>query len=141
MAGHGAAAPLRAEAGGPLRGSVEVLGDKSISHRALILGALAVGETRITGLLEGQDVLDTGELSIAQRMDIRMAATFAIHEAKAVADAVWEIAGANAIFQTGPFERRLRDIRTVMQQAQGRKAHLQDVGAYLLGLEPALMFA
>ena len=52
-----------------------------------------------------------------------------------------EIAGANAIFQTGPFERRLRDIRTVMQQAQGRKAHLQDVGAYLLGLEPALMFA
>ena len=86
-------------------------------------------------------MLDTGELSIAQRMDIRMAATFAIHEAKAVADAVWEIAGANAIFQTGPFERRLRDIRTVMQQAQGRKAHLQDVGAYLLGLEPALMFA
>jgi 3-phosphoshikimate 1-carboxyvinyltransferase len=36
-----------------------VPGDKSISHRALILGALAVGETRITGLLEGQDVLDT----------------------------------------------------------------------------------
>ncbi len=35
-------------------------GDKSISHRALILGALAIGETRITGLLEGQDVIDTG---------------------------------------------------------------------------------
>jgi 3-phosphoshikimate 1-carboxyvinyltransferase len=34
-------------------------GDKSISHRSLILGALSVGETRITGLLEGQDVLDT----------------------------------------------------------------------------------
>jgi 3-phosphoshikimate 1-carboxyvinyltransferase len=37
----------------------EVPGDKSVSHRALILGALSVGETRITGLLEGQDVLDT----------------------------------------------------------------------------------
>jgi 3-phosphoshikimate 1-carboxyvinyltransferase len=51
---------MRAEASGPLRGRVEVPGDKSISHRSLILGALAVGETRITGLLEGQDVLDTG---------------------------------------------------------------------------------
>src|SRR5262249_8113047 len=36
-------------------------GDKSISHRALILGALAVGETRISGLLEGEDVLNTGK--------------------------------------------------------------------------------
>jgi 3-phosphoshikimate 1-carboxyvinyltransferase len=51
---------MRAAAGGPLKGRADVPGDKSISHRALILGALAVGETRITGLLEGQDVLDTG---------------------------------------------------------------------------------
>ena len=43
-----------------LSGQAHVPGDKSISHRALILGALALGETRITGLLEGQDVLDTG---------------------------------------------------------------------------------
>ncbi|MGY6632259.1 MAG: 3-phosphoshikimate 1-carboxyvinyltransferase [Alkalilacustris sp.] len=54
-----APAPLSAGRSGPLRGTVAVPGDKSISHRALILGALAVGETRITGLLEGQDVLDT----------------------------------------------------------------------------------
>ena len=59
MAGHGQARPLKAEAGGPLRGVAEIPGDKSVSHRALILGALAVGETRITGLLEGEDVLDT----------------------------------------------------------------------------------
>jgi 3-phosphoshikimate 1-carboxyvinyltransferase len=57
---HGPATPLTARATGPLRGEAHVPGDKSISHRALILGALAVGETRITGLLEGQDVLDTG---------------------------------------------------------------------------------
>src|SRR5205807_3493206 len=38
-----------------------VPGDKSISHRALILGALAVGSTRITGLLEGEDVLNTAK--------------------------------------------------------------------------------
>jgi 3-phosphoshikimate 1-carboxyvinyltransferase len=50
---------MTARRGGPLTGTAEVPGDKSISHRALILGALSVGETRVTGLLEGQDVLDT----------------------------------------------------------------------------------
>ena len=44
---------------GPLRGAVTVPGDKSISHRALMLSALAVGESRIEGLLEGEDVLAT----------------------------------------------------------------------------------
>jgi 3-phosphoshikimate 1-carboxyvinyltransferase len=44
---------------GPLRGTVKVPGDKSISHRSLMLSALAVGESRITGLLEGEDVLAT----------------------------------------------------------------------------------
>jgi 3-phosphoshikimate 1-carboxyvinyltransferase len=53
--------PLEARSSGPLTGKVRVPGDKSISHRALILGALAVGETRITGLLEGEDVLNTAK--------------------------------------------------------------------------------
>ena len=44
---------------GPLKGRIRVPGDKSISHRALILGALAVGRTRVDGLLEGEDVLRT----------------------------------------------------------------------------------
>ena len=86
-------------------------------------------------------VVATGKLTLAQRMDTRMAATFAIHEAKAVADVSWEVAGANAIFASAPFERRLRDLRTLLQQAQGRKSHLQDTGAFLLGLEANLAFA
>lgn len=45
--------------GKALQGEARIPGDKSVSHRALILGTLAVGETRIDGLLEGQDVLDT----------------------------------------------------------------------------------
>jgi 3-phosphoshikimate 1-carboxyvinyltransferase len=53
--------PLSARRAGPLRGRLQVPGDKSISHRALIFGALAVGETRISGLLEGEDVLNTGK--------------------------------------------------------------------------------
>lgn len=51
--------PLEARRSGALKGRVAIPGDKSISHRALILGALAVGETKISGLLEGDDVLAT----------------------------------------------------------------------------------
>jgi 3-phosphoshikimate 1-carboxyvinyltransferase len=53
--------PLSARAGGPLQGSAQAPGDKSVSHRALILGAMSVGETAISGLLEAGDVLDTAE--------------------------------------------------------------------------------
>ncbi len=51
--------PLRSGPARALKGEIRVPGDKSISHRALMLGALCVGETRITGLLEGEDVLAT----------------------------------------------------------------------------------
>jgi 3-phosphoshikimate 1-carboxyvinyltransferase len=51
--------PLTARRGAPLQGRVRVPGDKSISHRTLILGALTVGETTVAGLLEGEDVIHT----------------------------------------------------------------------------------
>jgi len=51
--------PRRFAATGPLRGRIRVPGDKSISHRSIMLGALAVGRTHVTGLLEGEDVLST----------------------------------------------------------------------------------
>jgi 3-phosphoshikimate 1-carboxyvinyltransferase len=60
MAGHGEPKPMSCSATGPLRGTASIPGDKSVSHRALILGSLSVGGTRIEGLLEGGDVLDTG---------------------------------------------------------------------------------
>ena len=44
-------------------------------------------------------------------------------------------------FDLSENERRFRDLRTLTQQVQGRKSHLQEVGAYLLGLEPSLAFA
>jgi 3-phosphoshikimate 1-carboxyvinyltransferase len=61
MPAPSASHPLSARRGGPLRGIATVPGDKSISHRALILGALAVGESRVSGLLEADDVLHTAE--------------------------------------------------------------------------------
>ena len=61
MSGQGRPIPMTSHKSGPLLGQADVSGDKSISHRSLILGALSVGETKIQGLLEGDDVLDTGK--------------------------------------------------------------------------------
>ncbi|SIO08328.1 3-phosphoshikimate 1-carboxyvinyltransferase [Vannielia litorea] len=61
MSSHGTPTPMISRKAEPLKGVAEVPGDKSISHRSLILGAMAVGETQITGLLEGEDVLDTAK--------------------------------------------------------------------------------
>lgn len=77
-----------------------------------------------------------GDVTIAQRMRIRLASTFAIQQAKQVVDAMHQAAGGSAIFASGPFDRRFRDIHAVTQQVQGRPAHFETVGQYLLGLEP-----
>ena len=61
MASHGPATPLTSHRASPLKGVANVPGDKSVSHRSLILGAMTIGETKISGLLEGQDVLDTAK--------------------------------------------------------------------------------
>ncbi|MBI3453490.1 MAG: 3-phosphoshikimate 1-carboxyvinyltransferase [Rhodospirillales bacterium] len=74
--------PARARAGGPLNGTIAVPGDKSISHRALMIGGIAVGETVIHGLLEGEDVLRTAAA---------MAALGA--EAARGPDGVWRVYG------------------------------------------------
>ena len=70
MSGHGGVEPMTARKSAALSGVAEVPGDKSISHRALIFGAMAVGETKITGLLEGQDVLDTASAMRAFGADV-----------------------------------------------------------------------
>ena len=61
MSAHGAPIPMISHRSTELKGTAFVPGDKSISHRSLILGALCVGETTVSGLLEGQDVLDTAK--------------------------------------------------------------------------------
>jgi 3-phosphoshikimate 1-carboxyvinyltransferase len=69
--------PLESRTSGPLTGKVRVPGDKSISHRALILGALSVGETRISGLLEGEDVLNTAKSMQALGAKVERSGPFA----------------------------------------------------------------
>jgi alkylation response protein AidB-like acyl-CoA dehydrogenase len=84
---------------------------------------------------------DAGEMAAEQRIRIRLAATYAIHQAKEVVDVAYHEAGAAAIFDANPFERRLRDISAVTQQVQAHPMHFETVGAYLLGLSPPLRFA
>ena len=69
--------PLESRSSGPLSGKVRVPGDKSISHRALILGALSVGESRISGLLEGEDVLNTAKSMLALGAKVERIGDFA----------------------------------------------------------------
>jgi len=78
---HSDPAPLTARRHGPLKGRIRVPGDKSISHRALILGALAVGETKISGLLEGEDVLNTANAvrALGARVERRDEGEWRVH--------------------------------------------------------------
>ena len=76
------ATPMTASKGGPLKGRVRAPGDKSISHRALILAGLTVGKTRISGLLEGEDVLNTAK--VLRALGVRVERT---------GDEQWEVNG------------------------------------------------
>ena len=77
-------------------------------------------------------------ITVEQRITVRMAATNAIHKAREAVDFAYQAAGATAIFDSHPLERRFRDIHTVTQQLQGRLSHFETVGAWMLGVETDL---
>jgi len=96
--------------------------------RAFLLGSLDEIWREVSG---------SGRLAADHNTIIRLASTcWAIHQARDVVDMAYHAAGATAIFKSNPFERRFRDIHTVIQQYQGRQAHFETVGQALLGLEP-----
>ncbi|MDB5556069.1 MAG: 5-Enolpyruvylshikimate-3-phosphate synthase [Rhizobium sp.] len=80
MSHSGTPAPATARKSENLRGTVRIPGDKSISHRSFMFGGLAAGETRITGLLEGEDVINTGKAMKAMGAKIdKQGDTWIIH--------------------------------------------------------------
>jgi alkylation response protein AidB-like acyl-CoA dehydrogenase len=88
-----------------------------------------------------QGMAEDPVLTLDQKIEIRLSATWAIHQAGEIADTVFHMAGSTAVFQKNPFERRFRDIHTLTQQLQGRQSHYENVGQVLLGLDPdALLF-
>src|SRR6266850_820551 len=79
-------------------------------------------------------------LTVDHRITIRMASTNAIHKAREAVDFAYNAAGATAIFESHPLERRFRDIHTVTQQLQGRLSHFETVGAWMMGADADLTF-
>ena len=75
-------------------------------------------------------------LTTEERILLRLASTYAIHKAAEVVDISYGLCGSNAIFATNPIHRLFQDIHVITQHAQGRPAHLETAGQFLLGLEP-----
>jgi alkylation response protein AidB-like acyl-CoA dehydrogenase len=79
-----------------------------------------------------RDLTQTGKLSEEHRAALRLASTWTIHQAAAVVDAAYHMAGATAVFRANKFERRFRDMHAIAQQIQGRDTHYEDVGRMIL---------
>ena len=106
------------------------------SQVALAEAKLTSSRTFLLGILhETWDTAARGDsLSLPQRAMLKLAGTYAVHQAKDVVDTVYHAAGATAIFESNPFERRFRDVHTVIQQVQAQFANFEMVGQVLLGL-------
>jgi alkylation response protein AidB-like acyl-CoA dehydrogenase len=129
------------------RGKTPALTPTALRDSAVVQSVIGISDAKLKAartwllhvLRETQDaVAQTGELTTDQRITIRQASTYAIHQAKEVVDAAYHEAGATAIFDANPFERRFRDVNTVTQQVQGRRSHFETVGMHLLGGQPSL---
>jgi alkylation response protein AidB-like acyl-CoA dehydrogenase len=116
---------------------------KVLRDNAVIQSQVAICEAKLRSsralLLETlqelwETVANGDAISLDQRASLRLASVYAAHQAKDVADTVYHAAGATAIFENNPFERRFRDIHTVIQQVQGQFHNFEMVGQVLLGL-------
>jgi alkylation response protein AidB-like acyl-CoA dehydrogenase len=122
---------------------------RPLAESAVIQSQVAQAEAQLrsarTFLLSSLDEIwravgSSGVLTLDQRVLIRLASTYAIHQAKGVADTMHHAAGATAIFVESAFDRGFRDIHAVTQQLQGRQAHFETVGRFLFGLEADTTF-
>jgi indole-3-acetate monooxygenase len=122
------------------RGAQRTLRDNNVIQAQVAQSEARIGAARafLLGALDDiwRAAARTGRLSLDHNATIRLASTWAIHQARETADTLYHAAGATAIFEENPFERRFRDIHAVVQQYQGRQAHFETVGQVLLGLGP-----
>ncbi|MCH8110204.1 MAG: acyl-CoA dehydrogenase, partial [Chloroflexi bacterium] len=79
-------------------------------------------------------------LTIDDRIQLRLATTYAIRRAADVVDVSYNMSGANAIFASSPIQRRFQDAHVMTQQFQGRISNYDSVGRYFLGLDPQGQF-
>ena len=126
------------------RGTRSVLRDNAVVQSGLAQAEVNLRAARgfvLQTMAEIWKHLCAGSLiTVEQRITVRMAATHAIHKAREAVDFAYNAAGATAIFENHPLERRFRDIHTVTQQLQGQLRHFETVGAWMLGAEADLSF-
>jgi alkylation response protein AidB-like acyl-CoA dehydrogenase len=115
-----------------------VLRDNAVVQSQVAFAEATLASSRAYLLQSLHDAWDTAaagnNLSLSQRAGLKLAGTYAVHQAKDVVDTVYHAAGATAIFESNPFERRFRDVHTVIQQVQAQFANFEMVGQVLLGL-------
>jgi indole-3-acetate monooxygenase len=115
-----------------------VLRDNAVVQSQVALAEAKFASSRAFLLQTLHEMWDTalrGEsLALTQRAALKLAGTYATHQATDVVDTVYHAAGATAIFEDNPFERRFRDVHTVIQQVQAQFANFEMVGQVLLGL-------
>ena len=80
------------------------------------------------------------DLTVEERVAVRVASTHAIREAARVVDIAYTLCGSSAIFVVNPIQRRFQDAHALTQQIQGRPTHYDTAGQYYLGLEPEGIF-
>ncbi|HEY5126788.1 MAG TPA: acyl-CoA dehydrogenase family protein, partial [Bradyrhizobium sp.] len=120
----------------------ESLGLKAMRENNAVQGAIGRTEGNLraaraylytTAAEAWRDLTHTGKLTEDHRLALRLASTWTIHQAAAVVDAAYHMAGATAVFRANKFERRFRDMHAIAQQIQARDTHYEDVGKALLG--------
>jgi alkylation response protein AidB-like acyl-CoA dehydrogenase len=125
--------PARGSFGQPLRENNAIQGRIGLAEaqlraaRAYLLDAARAGFAEAASMTEGT-------VGTESRIDMRAASTLAITLSEQVVDIAYRLAGATAIFNAQPFERRFRDMHAVTQQVQGHLSNYETVGQYRLGL-------
>jgi alkylation response protein AidB-like acyl-CoA dehydrogenase len=126
------------------RGYIRALRESAVTQSRVAQAEAQLGAARVYLLSTLEEVWQavghTGALGLDQRVRIRLAASYAIAQARQAADFAYHAAGGTAVFTSQAFERRFRDIHTVAQQLQGRDDHFENVGRFLLDLPPDTTF-
>ena len=126
------------------RGYSRTLRESAVTQSRVAQAEARLGAARVYLLSSLEEIWGavgrSGVLGLEQRVRIRLAASYAIAQAREVADFAYHAAGGTAVFTRQAFERRFRDVHTVAQQLQGRDDHFENVGKFLLDLTPDTTF-
>lgn len=125
------------------RGAASALKDSAVFHSEFAQMEARVRACRayLHATLDAiwDDVDRRGEMTMANRADLKLASTWVINQGVGIATDAYRAAGAHAIFPSNPFEHRMRDALSASQQTQGRPLNFITIGRVLMGLEPDVM--